>query len=884
VATTLPECAAWLVAQAVLPCGGMAPNPRPVDLLLLVLTLAISTITLAPVRLAEGATIRHVNRADPSCDGRSPCYGSIQAAVNAAQAGDTVQIQAGTYVEQVSIAGKNAFAKAEGSRIVIEADPGAPPGSVVVRGAVQQCAQGHAIRLGQSRFITIRGLTISGAGGAGIVLAGGTDQNVAVRIERNRIAGNGGSGCDGGITIAGGNLATVILNNLIIANGRSGIATTDPEGGLHTIVQNTIHGNGWNGVSVTRAHALLLVNNAITGNGTQPGSTGGRVGVWRDPAAGSLAAALVLRNNLVCGNRRGEIAGAVLDGTDGANFTPTGAEGPGVTPSPGCGNPATVYRGLIGGDPLPSTLDDPTPAPASPLIDRGLDPRTVLTPDLNARLEADYFGEGVRPAAGTAGGPARFDIGAVEARRDGEPPAVDFQSPPLNAHVRGVVSVQAQATDTTGGISSLTLRADSQPLTPTLAPSPPASAVTATASWSTGSVADGVHTLTATATDPAQNAATASRTVIVDNTPPETQITDGPAGPISTSSASFTFAGTDNLSPASGLAFAWRLDGGAFSPFGSATAATLAGLGSGPHTFAVKARDQAGNEDPTPAQRTFTVSGAQVTITEPTAGATVPAGVLLVRGTVISGDAEVGLTVNGVVAAIQGGAFAAMVPVASPSATLTAVATSQSGGTATHAVTVSVSDLGENVITLRAHPATGSEPLTTSFSLLGGPVPARVELDFDGNGQVDFAGPALDAQRFTYSSPGLYVPRVRVVDAQGAVFTASAVVQVLDQASIDARLQARWSTLRDALSRNDVPTAVALFASASRDAYQDQLSALAGAGALAQIAADLGSITPVRVLDKAAEYELRAVQRGTPYSFYVLFVVDTDGVWRLRVF
>jgi hypothetical protein len=225
-----------------------------------------------------------------------------------------------------------------------------------------------------------------------------------------------------------------------------------------------------------------------------------------------------------------------------------------------------------------------------------------------------------------------------------------------------------------------------------------------------------------------------------------------------------------------------------------------------------------------------------------------------------------------------------MVPVASPSATLTAVATSQSGGTATHAVTVSVSDLGENVITLRAHPATGSEPLTTSFSLLGGPVPARVELDFDGNGQVDFAGPALDAQRFTYSSPGLYVPRVRVVDAQGAVFTASAVVQVLDQASIDARLQARWSTLRDALSRNDVPTAVALFASASRDAYQDQLSALAGAGALAQIAADLGSITPVRVLDKAAEYELRAVQRGTPYSFYVLFVVDTDGVWRLRVF
>jgi len=49
-------------------------------------------------------------------------------------------------------------------------------------------------------------------------------------------------------------------------------------------------------------------------------------------------------------------------------------------------------------------------------------------------------------------------------------------------------------------------------------------------------------------------------------------------------------------------------------------------------------------------------------------------------------------------------------------------------------------------------------------------------------------------------------------------------------------------------------------------------------------AAALGAIAPVRVLDRAAEYELQAVQRGTLYSFHVLFVIDTDGVWRLRVF
>ena len=98
-----------------------------------------------------------------------------------------MQVRAGDYVEQVSIAGKNAGALTEAARITIETDPTLPPGSVVLHGAIGQCAQGHAIRLERSRFVTIRGLTITGAGGAGIVLDGGAAQNGAIRIERNRI-------------------------------------------------------------------------------------------------------------------------------------------------------------------------------------------------------------------------------------------------------------------------------------------------------------------------------------------------------------------------------------------------------------------------------------------------------------------------------------------------------------------------------------------------------------------------------------------------------------------------------------------------------------------------------------------------------------------------
>ena len=234
---------------------------------------------------------------------------------------------------------------------MIQADPSAPVGSVVLHGAVTQCAAGHAIQIRQSRFVTIRGLTITGAGGAAIALAGGGDRNLAVHIERNRIVGNGGTGCDGGITIGAGNVGTLIVNNLVLANGRNGIVTLDGEGGPHTLVQNTIHGNGWNGVSATRSHVFLLVNNAITGNGTQTGSTGGRVGVRRETAP--LPLAIVLRNNLICGNRLGEIAGPVLDGADGANLTPGGTEGPGVTREPGMRQSRARLSGPGGRRPRP---------------------------------------------------------------------------------------------------------------------------------------------------------------------------------------------------------------------------------------------------------------------------------------------------------------------------------------------------------------------------------------------------------------------------------------------------------------------------------------------------------------------------------------------------
>jgi pectin methylesterase-like acyl-CoA thioesterase len=135
----------------------------------------LGSLVLPMAVAAQQTTILHVDRTDPTCGGQSPCFSTIQAAINAAGSGNVIHIEAGTYPEQLSITGKNNFqGVAEVDRIVIEADPATNPGQVVVTGAPGACTGNYAVRLQQSKFITIRGLTITGTGGQAISLSAAT--------------------------------------------------------------------------------------------------------------------------------------------------------------------------------------------------------------------------------------------------------------------------------------------------------------------------------------------------------------------------------------------------------------------------------------------------------------------------------------------------------------------------------------------------------------------------------------------------------------------------------------------------------------------------------------------------------------------------------------
>jgi hypothetical protein len=85
-----------------------------------------------------------------------------------------------------------------------------------------------------------------------------------------------------------------------------------------------------------------------------------------------------------------------------------------------------------------------------------------------------------------------------------------------------------------------------------------------------------------------------------DTTPPDTTITSGPSDTVTSTSASFTFTSNEQNST-----FECRLDG---ADYGSCTSPqSYTGLSTGSHIFQVRAKDTAGNVDPTPAKRNWKV-------------------------------------------------------------------------------------------------------------------------------------------------------------------------------------------------------------------------------------------------------------------------------------
>lgn len=103
--------------------------------------------------------------------------------------------------------------------------------------------------------------------------------------------------------------------------------------------------------------------------------------------------------------------------------------------------------------------------------------------------------------------------------------------------------------------------------------------------------------------------------------------------------------------------------------------------------------------------------------------------------------------------------------------------------------------------------------------------------------------------------------------------------QLTDKEAIDIYLREMWEKMRKALERGDIEDALQYFSTGVRDRYREIFRALRPK--LYEVSQGLKDIRLVEIRDDAAEYEILRVEEGRTLSYYLLFVKEPDGRWKI---
>jgi len=289
-------------------------------------------------------------------------------------------------------------------------------------------------------------------------------------------------------------------------------------------------------------------------------------------------------------------------------------------------------------------------------------------------------------------------------------------------------------------------------------------------------------------------------------------------------------------------------------------------------------------DDPNQSQRPVLV------ITSPQNGALIEDSGMLVTGT-LTAPLNTGVTVNGVVAhrggTPYGSEFAAVVPLQPGSNTITVTATLLNRKQLTQ--TLIVTRNSDNLLSVNVTPNQAFAPATASFTITnsGSVGLEMVELDFDGNGATDqfitleqvLAGALKKPITHDYTEPGLYLPKITIMDKNGNSHTEELTVSVQSRAQIDKIIQGIWSGMNAALVAGNHGLATKYLTDSSMPGYGEVFYLLLPY--MNDIVSGYSNLEPLDVGLTYSEHAMSEVVEGTSRVFLIQLLQDNDGVWRL---
>jgi len=188
-------------------------------------------------------------------------------------------------------------------------------------------------------------------------------------------------------------------------------------------------------------------------------------------------------------------------------------------------------------------------------------------------------------------------------------------------------------------------------------------------------------------------------------------------------------------------------------------------------------------------------------------------------------------------------------------------------------------------ITLISNITSGIPPLTVYF-LVSTEIPnpvAEYQIDFEGDGVIDYTGTSFEDINHIYTTEGIYYPTLTITDDQGNIYMHTIAITVLNKAYLNNLLKAKWEGMKEALIQGDIESAVNYFISASQKQYRRIFSELS----IDQINAIFTNIIDIRVddfNDGTAECGAIRVESDGTYSYPVTFVQAENGIWKIMGF